>query len=220
MNCGERTRRCGDRLSQLRAAVLRVSATPSGSSGPPCSCATSTRRSPPSARATRPGTRRRSPYLTRQSRLTPTRRHAVYLVAARDPGPVRGVASAAPDATHAHLPLAGRRLVGADCQRPVRLGGPDEGVLQRLGADRQRHSVAPHRLARRGNGQASAPARRSASTASRCSIRETSPCSATVRPSSCPTTVAAPSAPAATTSSPTSSPASGPTWRAREAGEL
>ena len=58
--------------------------------------------------------------LTRQSRLNPHRGHAVDLVPARGAGPVRGVAGAAPDAAHAHLPVAGGRLLGRDRQFALR----------------------------------------------------------------------------------------------------
>ena len=58
---------------------------------------------------------------------------------------------------------------------------------------------------------ASAPASRSASTARPCSIRATSPCSATARPSSCPTTASGRSTRGAATSSRTSSHGTAPT---------
>ena len=80
--------------------------------------------------------------LTRQSRLIPIVATQSILVAARGPGPVRGVAGAAPDLAHPHLPVARGRLVGADRQRPVRAGREEEGVLQRLGVRQTSRATA------------------------------------------------------------------------------
>ena len=56
--------------------------------------------------------------LTRQSRLIPI--VATQSISSGGARPVRSVAGAAPDAPHTHLPVAGRRCVGAGRQRPMR----------------------------------------------------------------------------------------------------
>ena len=87
--------------------------------------------------------------LTRQSRLIP-------IVATQSISSLRAVlgqsedmAGAAPDAEDPRLPVARRRCVGADRQRPVRPSPEDESQLQSVGADLASQRVAALRLARR-----------------------------------------------------------------------
>ena len=97
-------------------------------------------------------------------------------------------------------------LVGADRQRPVRPSPEDESQLQPVGADLASQRVAALRARPAAVPEASAPASRSPSAASRCSIRATSPHSATAKPSCCPTTASGPATADAATSSRTSCP--------------
>ena len=114
----------------------------------------------------RPGGRRED-VRARQSRLIPiVATQSISSLRAVLARAVGGVAGAAPDAPHAHLPVAGRRLVVADREHVVRPGLDDEGQLHRVGADGAGRRLAALRVGRRAGSAASARARRSASAAS------------------------------------------------------
>ena len=126
--------------------------------------------------------------LTRQCRCIPICRHAIHFLATLRLGQLGGVAGASADAPHTDFPVSQRRRIRQDCQRNVRAGGEDQGILHDQ-RDLQAGRKSPRSQAAQGEAAAaSALPSLSGSNARPCFTRETSRCSRTVKRSVCPMT--------------------------------